>query len=86
MAAKMGGKYKQSPEGDLIQRIFEKRRNTTRKYMREDKIPKEFGEMIIRLAEQKRTKARLDNSYYQNHYEREMEMDAITEEARRKLQ
>lgn len=82
----MGGKHKQSPEGDLIQRIFEKRRNTTRKYMREGKISRELGELIVKLAEQKRTKARLDNSYYQNHYEKEMEMDAITEEARRKLQ
>lgn len=86
VAAKMGGKHKQSPEGDLIQRIFEKRRNTTRKYMREGKISRELGEMIIRLAEQKRTKARLDNRYYLNHYEKEMEMDAIMEEARRKLQ
>ena len=86
VAAKMGGKFKQPPEGDEIQRIYEARRNTTRKYMREGKISWELGEMILKLAKSKRTKARIDNKYFQNSYEQEMEINAIMEEARRKLQ
>ena len=42
--------------------------------------------MILKLAKSKRSKARIDIKYFQNSYEQEMEMNAIMEEARRKLQ
>ena len=54
--------------------------------MREAKISRELGEMILKLAKAKRTKARIDNKYFQNFYEQEMAVNAIMEEARRKLQ
>lgn len=81
VASKMGGKYREDPAGDLIQRIFERRRNTLRKYMREGKLPKDIGETALKLAERKRTKARLNSDYAVGDYEKEMEQDAIVAEA-----
>lgn len=81
VAAKMGGKFREDPAGDLIQRAFERRRNTLRKYMREEKVPKVVAETALRLAEGKRTKARLNPDYAVGDYEKELEQDAIMAEA-----
>ena len=41
--------------------------------------------MIMKLAEEKRSKAFMNNTYFQNYYEKEMQADAIKTEALARL-
>lgn len=48
-------------------------------------MDKELADMIMKLAEEKKTKAFMNNGYFQNHYEKEMQVDAIKTEALSRL-
>ena len=48
-------------------------------------MDKELADMIMKLAEEKKTKAFLKNDYFLQHYEKEMQADAIKAEALAKL-
>jgi len=79
VGAKAGDK--EDPQGHPIKRIYETRRNSVSKAVHRGTMDKELADMIMKLAEEKKTKAFMNNGYFQNHYEKEMQVDAIKTEA-----
>ena len=79
------GSGKEKAENHPIKRIYETRRNTISKCVHRGKLEKELAEMVMKLAEEKRTRAFRDNEYFQNSYRSEMMQEAIVAEAQRIL-
>ena len=48
-------------------------------------MSRELADMAMKIAEEKRTKAFLNNTYFQNDYEKEMQQEAIVAEAEERL-
>jgi len=76
---------KEDPQGHPIKRIYETRRNSVSKAVHRGTMDKELADMIMKIAEEKRTKAFMNNDYFQNCYEKEMQADAIKTEALARL-
>ena len=76
---------KENPQGHPIKRIYETRRNSVSKAVHRGTMDKELADMIMKLAEEKKTKAFLKNDYFLQHYEKEMQADAIRAEALARL-
>ena len=76
---------KEDPQGHPIKRIYETRRNSVSKAVHRGSMDKELADMIMKIAEEKRTKAFMNNDYFQNCYEKEMQSDAIKAEALARL-
>lgn len=60
---------------------YETRRNSVSKAVHRGSMDKELAVIIMKLAEEKRTKAFRDNTYLQNAYKKEMQADTIKAEA-----
>ena len=85
VGAKLGCGNKENPEGHPIKRIYETRRNTISKCVHRGTMSRELADMVMKIAEEKRTKAFLNNAYFQNDYEKEMQQEAIVAEAEERL-
>lgn len=72
---------KETPQGHIIKKNYERRRNSVSKAVHRGTMDADLAAMILKLAEAKGTKARLNNAYLQGAYEREMAADAIKAEA-----
>lgn len=83
VGAKAGDK--EDPQGHPVKRIYETRRNSVSKAVHRGTMDKELADMIMKLAEEKKIKAFMNNGYFQNHYEKEMQVDAIKTEALARL-
>lgn len=83
VGAKAGDK--EDPQGHPIKRIYETRRNSVSKAVHRVTMDKQLADMIMKLAEEKRSKAFMNNTYFQNYYEKEMQADAIKTEALARL-
>ena len=79
VGAKLG--EKEDPKGHTIKQEYETRRNSVSKAVHRGSMDKELAVIIMKLAEEKRTKAFRDNTYLQNAYKKEMQADAIKAEA-----
>ena len=79
MGAKAG--EKEDPKGHTIKQEYETRRNSVSKAVHRGSMDKALAAMIMKLAEEKKTKAFRDNAYLQNAYKKEMQADAIKAEA-----
>lgn len=56
-----------------------------RKCVHRGTMSRELADMVMKIAEEKRTKAFLNNAYFQNDYEKEMQQEAIVAEAEERL-
>ena len=68
-----------------VYRIFSTRTNTIRKHHQRGKISDELRQAALKLAEEYRDKALLDNDYASNSYVQDMEQEQLYTEARKRL-
>ena len=68
-----------------IYRLFSTRTNTIRKHHQRGKISDELRQATLKLAEEYRDKALLDNDYASNGYAQDMEQEQLYTEARKRL-
>lgn len=71
--------------GDLY-RIFSTRTNTVRKHHQRGKISDELRQAALKLAEEHRDRALLDNDYASYTYAQDMEQEHLYDEARKRLE
>ena len=68
-----------------VYRIFSTRTNTIRKHHQRGKISDELRQAALKLAEEYRDKALLDNDYASHSYAQDMEQEHLYAEARKRL-
>ena len=68
-----------------VYRIFSTRTNTIRKHHQRGKISDELRQAALKLAEEYRDKALLDNGYASHSYAQDMEQEHLYAEARKRL-
>ena len=68
-----------------VYRIFSTRTNTVRKHHQRGKISDELRQAALKLAEEYRDKALLDNDYAEHGYAQDMEQEQLYAEARKRL-
>lgn len=80
-----GGVYRELAPDHPLKLIYKKRLNTINQGIRRGSLDQELGELMKTLAKNKLRRAIRDIQYAQNHYEKEMEQDALKTEAMAKL-
>ena len=68
-----------------VYRIFSTRTNTIRKHHQRGRISDELRQAALKLAEEYRDKALLDNDYASHSYAQDMEQEHLYAEARKRL-
>jgi hypothetical protein len=66
-----------------IKQIYERRRNTINRYIKRGTLDAEFAEKMKKLAKDKMFRALSNVAYAKGDYEKEMEQDALLNEAMR---